>query len=80
MKSYKTNNAKIKNLVHIDAYRGLDLADMENIGALEHFGKRDTVCLVEWGGALEEYCRKEKIIFKKISINNISQETREFVY
>jgi len=80
MKSYKTNNIKIKNLVHIDVYRGLALVDLENIGALEHFGERDTICLVEWGGALEEYCLKERINLKKVSIKNISQNTREFIY
>ena len=84
MKVYKIKNIKIKKnikvLVHIDAYRGLDLNDLENIGALEYFGEHDTICLVEWGGALEDYCRKKKIIFKKISIKNINQKTREFIY
>jgi tRNA threonylcarbamoyladenosine biosynthesis protein TsaE len=82
MKVYKNIkiNKNIKILVHIDAYRGLDLADLENIGALEYFGENDTICFVEWGGALEEYCIKEKINYKKILIKNINQETREFIY
>lgn len=84
MKEYKIKNIKtiknIKRLVHIDAYRGLDLTDLENIGALEYFGEDDTICFVEWGGALENYCRKKRIIFKKILIKNINQEIREFIY
>ncbi len=85
-KSYggQSENIKIKKnikvLVHIDAYRGLDLNDLENIGALEYFGEHDTICLVEWGGALLDYCRKKGIRCKKILINNINQKTREFIY
>ena len=88
MKSYKIKSQKvkvkskvlgfkIKYLVHIDTYRGLSLADLKNIGALEYFGRDDAVCFVEWGEGLEKYLIKAKIKFYKIKIRNIEQNTRE---
>ncbi len=54
MKIYpvKNANSKIKNLVHIDAYRLESENDLENIGALEYFNKKDTVVLIEWADKL----------------------------
>ena len=70
----------VKNLVHIDAYRGIDLGELANIGALEYFGKPDSVCFVEWGKFLGEYFEKGdreagegvrvvEVVFKNISEN-----------
>ena len=93
MKTYEVKNTKlkykrqnhilkseIKNLIHIDTYRGLSLNDLENIGALEYFGRQDTVCFVEWGAGLEKFLKNAKIKTYKIKIKNINQNTREFNY
>lgn len=50
MKVYKvkSNLLKIKCLVHIDAYRLRSVRDLEAIGALEYFNKKDTITVIEW--------------------------------
>jgi len=74
----KGQGVRIKNLVHIDTYRGLSIDDLGNIGALEYFGRPDTICFVEWGEGLEIYLRQKNIGYQKILIKNIDQATREF--
>lgn len=56
MKVYKiTNqNSKIKNLVHIDAYRLESAEDLEAIGATEYFGQEDTVTIIEWADKIKK--------------------------
>jgi tRNA threonylcarbamoyladenosine biosynthesis protein TsaE len=80
MKEYKVKSIKykVKTLIHIDTYRGLDIADLGQIGALEYFGQNDTVCVVEWGANLQAYLKKHKIKAHIIKINNISEEKRAF--
>ncbi|KKR07729.1 MAG: hypothetical protein UT32_C0007G0017 [Parcubacteria group bacterium GW2011_GWC2_39_14] len=80
MKIYviKNKELRITNLIHIDTYRGLDIGDLKNIGAVEYFKRKDCVSFVEWGESLEDYLKKEKINFKKIVIKNISETKREF--
>ncbi len=73
----KTKKNKIKNLVHIDTYRGLDLEDLENIGALEYLGRKDSVCFVEWGAGLEKYLKRKKVEVVLIKIKNIAENIRE---
>jgi len=79
MKVYKIIG-KIKNFVHIDTYRGLDLAGLQDIGALEYFGQFETVCFVEWGKGLEKYLQKNKIKFYKILFKNIEENKRKIIW
>ena len=88
MKVYKTKKGEkpIKNLVHVDAYRGIDLGELQNIGVVEYFGRKDSVCFIEWGGFLEDYFKKSvknggaacKVI--KVRLKNISEKIREISY
>lgn len=50
MKVYEVNSKllKVNCLVHIDAYRLTSGKDLEAIGALEYFNKKDTVVVIEW--------------------------------
>ncbi len=80
MKAYECEKCKIKTLVHIDTYRGADLTDLQEIGALEYFGRTATVCFVEWGEGLEKYLKKNSIKFKKIIIKNLDFNKREIKY
>jgi len=82
MKVYKVTSAKLQvtSLIHIDTYRGLSLSDLENIGALEYFGRPDSICLIEWGAGLEKYLKSQKIKVIKIKIKNLDEETREINY
>ncbi|MBI5077135.1 tRNA (adenosine(37)-N6)-threonylcarbamoyltransferase complex ATPase subunit type 1 TsaE [Candidatus Falkowbacteria bacterium] len=75
----KNEEANIKKLVHIDAYRGLNVADLENIGALEYFGRKDTACFVEWGEKLEKLLKKLKLNYYKIEIKHLSKSKRRFI-
>jgi tRNA threonylcarbamoyladenosine biosynthesis protein TsaE len=80
MKIYEIKNKdiKIKNLIHIDTYRGLEVTDLHNIGAIEFFKRTDCVSFVEWGAGLEEYFKFKKIKYQKITINNIGENERDF--
>ena len=64
----KSLKLKVKELIHIDTYRGLDLEGLENIGAVEYFGRKDIVCFVEWGAGLEKFLKKGKIKVYKVKI------------
>lgn len=48
MKVYPASYGNIKQLVHIDAYRLRSARELDNIGAIEYFGKKDTVTVIEW--------------------------------
>ena len=76
MKVYQIKN-KIKELIHIDTYRGLSFSDLENIGALGYFGRNDTVCFIEWGASLEKYFKNSKIKVLKVKIKNLDKDKRE---
>ncbi len=68
------SQSKIKNLVHIDAYRLKSEKDLEAIGALEYFTRNDTITLIEWADKIKKSLpRKTKII----NIKN-KQNTRIF--
>jgi len=79
MKVYKIKKlrSKIKELVHIDTYRGLSFSDLRGIGALERFLDKESVCLVEWGDALEKYLKEKNIFYKKIEFKNLDINKRE---
>jgi len=68
---------KVENIVHIDTYRGLDLPDLENIGAIEYFGRNDCVSFVEWGAGLEEFLKKKKYKYFVVKIKSIDENKRE---
>ncbi len=62
---------KIKQVCHIDAYRLENSADLEAIGALEYFKRKDTIVFIEW---------PEKIKLKlgrSISCVKIDQKTED---
>ncbi|MBT5338325.1 tRNA (adenosine(37)-N6)-threonylcarbamoyltransferase complex ATPase subunit type 1 TsaE [Candidatus Falkowbacteria bacterium] len=79
LKVYKVKSLKlkVKELIHIDTYRGLDLEGLENIGAVEYFGRKDIVCFVEWGAGLEKFLKKGKIKVYKVKIKNLDTYKRQ---
>ena len=63
MKVYKARG-KIKNLVHIDAYRLQSMADLAAIGAEDYFSQSDTITVIEWVDRIKsELPNKNLIIF-----------------
>lgn len=67
----------IGKIIHIDTYRGLDINDLENIGALEYFGRNDCVSFVEWGAGLENFLKKSKFKYFVVKIKSIDENKRE---
>ncbi|MDD5071265.1 MAG: tRNA (adenosine(37)-N6)-threonylcarbamoyltransferase complex ATPase subunit type 1 TsaE [Patescibacteria group bacterium] len=59
MKVYPVKKGKIKNFVHIDAYRLGSGRDLISIGAQEYFNRADTLTIIEWAD------RVKKILPKK---------------
>ena len=68
---------KINFLVHIDTYRGLDINDLETIGALEYFGREDAICFVEWGKGLENYLKEKGVHYYMIRIDHLDENKRQ---
>jgi len=66
MKVYKIKNQKsaIKNFIHIDCYRVGDPDSIEAIGALEYFGQKETVVLIEWAEKIKHILPKKTIKIK----------------
>jgi tRNA threonylcarbamoyladenosine biosynthesis protein TsaE len=65
MKIYPVRKHKsIKELCHIDAYRLRSAKDLEAIGALDYFGRKDVVCFVEWPERVKKFLPPSKRIIK----------------
>lgn len=75
MKVYKINKQKIKNLVHIDAYRLNSMDDLIGIGVEEYLSKQDSIVIIEWADKIK-FSPKYK--FKNINIK-INKDTRKVV-
>jgi tRNA threonylcarbamoyladenosine biosynthesis protein TsaE len=78
MKLYPIKNLKlkIKNLLHIDAYRLKSASDLETIGALEYFGKPDTIVVIEWADRVKKILPPKTVIIKI----KIKGETRSLLF
>ena len=53
---------KIKQLIHVDAYRLKSAGEFEEIGLEEYLGKKDTVVIIEWADRAEEILPDEAIM------------------
>jgi len=54
MKVYKIGNLKIKNFLHVDAYRLKDEKDLIDIGILDWLGKKNTITVIEWADRVKK--------------------------
>jgi len=66
MKLYQVKDSrfKIKNLLHIDAYRLKNEKDLIGIGVLDWLGKKDTVTVIEWAERVKKLLPKKAIKIK----------------
>lgn len=64
MKVYKAKSDKIKELVHIDAYRLTDQKDLVDIGAIEYFDSPQTVTVIEWAERINQILPPRTQYFK----------------
>jgi len=75
MKVYKIRNLKlkIKNLIHVDAYRLNSGRELIDIGLKDWLGRRDGVVLIEWADRVKDILPKKKI---RINLKVISPQAR----
>lgn len=79
MKIHKVRGHKtIKEVCHIDAYRLKSKADLEAVGVLDYFGRKDAVCFIEWpemvGKLINKKCIKVVILAKNEEKREINIE------
>lgn len=74
MKVYKIKNQKIKikNLIHVDAYRLNSGQNLLDIGLQDWLGKENSVILIEWADRVKDIWPK-KIIKIKLQIKSSHQ-------
>jgi tRNA threonylcarbamoyladenosine biosynthesis protein TsaE len=70
MRVYPVKKTKIKNFIHIDAYRLKSAADLEAIGAKEYFSDPISVVLIEWADKVKKMLPKKIQIIKIIIKEN----------
>jgi len=78
MKVYRLslNQKKIKNLVHIDAYRIQSSEDIIAIGASEYWQRPDTITVIEWADKIKTVLHRQAKFIKF----KIKKEAREIEY
>lgn len=66
MKVYRIKNCqlKIKNFIHVDAYRLKNEKDLIDIGILDWLGKKDTLTVIEWAERVKKILPKKAIKIK----------------
>jgi tRNA threonylcarbamoyladenosine biosynthesis protein TsaE len=78
MKIYKTKiknlKSKIRNLVHVDAYRLSGAQELVDIGLLDWLGRPDTVTVIEWADKVSELLRGRKVIKIKMELGKNEEE------
>ena len=73
MKVYKLPGSKIKQLVHVDAYRLNGAHELLEIGLADYLGHRDSLVLIEWGDKVKEILPKK---YTTIAIKQLSENSR----
>jgi len=74
MKIYNVKKQKIKNLVHVDAYRLNDVTGLVDIGILDWLGRADTVMVIEWADKVQGILRGKKVIKIKMELGKEEEE------
>lgn len=63
-KFYDTKSDKWKRLVHVDAYRIDDIAELDQIDFNEIVSDKDTILIIEWPERVSTYLPKHTYHFK----------------
>ncbi|MFA4833751.1 MAG: tRNA (adenosine(37)-N6)-threonylcarbamoyltransferase complex ATPase subunit type 1 TsaE [Patescibacteria group bacterium] len=75
--AYPIKKGKIKNLVHIDAYRLKSAGDLIAIGAGEYFNRTGTLTVIEWADKIKKVLPKRT---KYVKIKILEGNKREIKY
>lgn len=73
MKLYKTQDPRLRILVHVDAYRLDSFNQLKEIGAEEYLNKKDCLVVVEWAERVPEvrkYPKYQEVVFKEGKSDN----------
>ena len=73
MKCYK--GARL-NLCHIDAYRLQTGVELEDIGAMDFFGKPNVITVIEWAERIPELLEKSAKLIK-VRIEHLDKDKRK---
>lgn len=74
MKIYPTKHKVIKALVHVDAYRLDELANLEELGLIEYLNDPSVLVVVEWAGKIKGILPKKT---KYYYFKTVSEAERE---
>jgi len=77
MRSYATTDAHFKKLVHIDAYRFLEVREAEVLGMADVLKEEGTLAVIEWPEHIAALIPKEAI---RMSIVSEANEVRRVTY
>lgn len=55
---------RLKNLVHIDAYRAESIEDIKSVGIEDFIGRKDVVMVIEWAEKIKAILPKNTIYIK----------------
>jgi len=66
------------NLCHIDAYRLQTGTELEDIGAMDFFGKPKMVTVIEWAERIPEILKKSAMIIK-IHLEHLAKNRRKII-
>ncbi len=77
MRPYPVKHPKIKQLVHIDAYRIASPRDLLAIGFEELIGRPDTVTVIEWADKIKKILPKKT---RFITITHKQDNTRSIKF
>lgn len=75
MKIYKIKNSrlKIKNLVHVDAYRLNNGRDLLDIGLGEYLGDKNSVVVIEWADKVKKIFKGRRHLQIKLKSGKINK-------
>lgn len=77
MKIYPTKHKVIKNLVHVDAYRLDQEANLESLGLAEYLADPEVLVVVEWATKIKKILPKKT---KYYYFKAISEKEREIKF
>jgi len=75
VKVYEIKNKKIKNFVHIDAYRLNSPTELLALGVKEHFDDKNSITVIEWADKVQNILPKNATVIK---ISLMKNEQRRF--
>ena len=64
MKVYPLMKFNLKTFCHLDAYRIKNSRELVDIGALEYFGAKNTISVIEWADKVKKILPKNRVEIK----------------